>query len=373
MANALFARRARLQSIAALQVRPASSGDPLAVTGIRAWALREPGSGRRYTVVRLETRTGMRGYGECGEAPAHELALVREAIVGQPASAYETAWERMAAAPRLRAAINMAQLDLLGQAAKAPVFQVLGGPTRAKARALAPLDGPAALERAQNRGFRAFSAAAPVNEFRNAGKSYVASVALMMQRLRGAAGEGNDFVLDGGGRLVAGDAQSLAAELESFHMLWFDEPCRLSGLGAVKKIARESVTPLGFGRDIADAGGFQDLLREDAVDILRPSLATHGISAIRRIAALAETYYIAVAPYHDGGPIATAAALHLAASIPNFFIQQIPFPASPADVEMRQQIANVETVREGFLALPDLPGLGLRINEAILDRYQERA
>ncbi|MEZ5401028.1 MAG: mandelate racemase/muconate lactonizing enzyme family protein [Bryobacteraceae bacterium] len=372
MPHPAVARRSRLAAFTALQPR-VSANDPLAISAIKTWPLREPASGRRYTVVRLETVSRMRGYGECRVAPPREVEAVRRAIIGQPASAAEILWQRMGDAPNLRAAINMAQLDLFAQAAKAPLYQVLGGPTRNKARALAPLDGAAALERAQNAGFRAFATPAPAHEFRNAGKSYVSAVATLMNRLRNAAGDGNDFVLDAAAALTPGDAQSLAAELESFHMLWFDEPCPLSNLGAIRKIASENVTPLGFGRRIPAPGGFQDLLREDAVDILRPDLATHGITAIRRIAALAEVYYIAVAPYHDGGPIATAAALHLAASIPNFFIQQVPFPADPRDREMRQQIAAVEAVKDGFLDLPNQPGLGIQVKESVLDKYQEAA
>ena len=92
------------------------------------------------------------------------------------------------------------------------------------------------------------------------------------------------------------------------------------------RIASENVTPVGFGRFAAEAGVFQDLLRSDAVDVVRPDLARHGITQVRRIAAVAEPYYVAVAPFHDGGPIATAAALNLAASLPNFFIQQVPYP-----------------------------------------------
>ncbi len=71
---------------------------------------------------------------------------------------------------------------------------------------------------------------------------------------------------------------------------------------------------------------FQGLLREGLIDLVRPDIAIFGISGVRRIAALAETYYVAVAPRHNGGPIATAAALHIAASIPNFFIQHVPLP-----------------------------------------------
>ena len=79
------------------------------------------------------------------------------------------------------------------------------------------------------------------------------------------------------------------------------------------------MVPLSFGRTISDPGIFQDLLREGLIDLLRPDLLVHGITGIRRLAAMAETYYIDVAPWHNGGPIANAAALHPAASIPNFY------------------------------------------------------
>ena len=67
------------------------------------------------------------------------------------------------------------------------------------------------------------------------------------------------------------------------------------------------------------------------IDVIRADISRYGITRIRRVAALAETYYVGVAPFHDGGPIATAAALNLAASLPNFFIQQLPLPADPQD------------------------------------------
>ena len=78
---------------------------------------------------------------------------------------------------------------------------------------------------------------------------------------------------------------------------------------------------------------------------------------------------------HDGGPIATAAALHLAASLPNFFIQHIPLPADERDRRMRAELVSqpVETVRDGFAALPHGPGLGIEVNESALEKYKETA
>lgn len=116
---------------------------------------------------------------------------------------------------------------------------------------------------------------------------------------------------------------------------------------------------------------FQALLREGLVDVVRPDIGIFGISGVRRIAALAETYYVAVAPRHGGGPVGTAAALHIAACIPNFFIQHVPLPAAEQDRAMRHELlpAALETIVGGFLELTNAPGLGITVNEAALEKY----
>jgi galactonate dehydratase len=139
----------------------------------------------------------------------------------------------------------------------------------------------------------------------------------------------------------------------------------------LRKVGDETVTPLGFGAGIDEAGVFQALLREGLIDVARPDIATFGISGARRIAALAETYYVAVAPRHNGGPVGTAAAIQLAASIPNFFIQQAPIPVAEEDRAMRREIVSpaVETGKDGFLQLGKAPGLGISVNESALEKY----
>lgn len=131
--------------------------------------------------------------------------------------------------------------------------------------------------------------------------------------------------------------------------------------------------PVGLGRFVHDIGVFQDLLRWGSIDLLRPSLGLNSIVKIRRMAAIAETHYVAVAPYHNGGPIATATGIHLAASLPNSFIQQIPFPSSERDAAMRTELVsgNQEVAKEGFAPLVNKPGLGIEVDERALDRYSE--
>jgi galactonate dehydratase len=374
-------RRARLAAASALQgaaTNVAQPNEELRVQAAQAFVVREPVSRRTYTIVRLRTFSGVTGYGEC---VGDQRAWITEArpLVEAPATSFEALARRLPDLGGLGAAINMALLDIVGKAAKAPVYQVLGGPTRFKVRALGPLAGDsdtalvASMKRASAAGYRAFLVPAPPPPSRNQGQAWVLATRRRLEALRGAGGEEVDFVLDGGGQFVPGDAAMAAAALEKFHLLWFDEPCPYLNLGAVKKIAAESVTPLGFGRNIRTGADFQHLLREDSIDVIRPDISLNGISAIRRMAAIAETYYVAAAPYHNGGPIATAAALHLAASLPNFFIQQIPLAEAEEDRRMRAEIAGegLETVKDGFAALPTGPGLGISVDEEALQKYRE--
>lgn len=375
-------RRMRLAASVA-RYAPRDSGSAaqaLAIEQVQAWPVREPSGGRRYTVLRLRTKSGVSGFGECAGVSPSDLAFARERLSGAVATGYEVIDRSLAGRPGVRGAVNMALLDLVGKAAKAPVYQVLGGPTRFRVRALSTLEGAtdealvAALGRAERAGFRCHSVPVPATRSRNQGQAFVLATRSRLEALRAAAPDSN-LVLDAAGALTPGDAANLAEALERFHLLWFDEPCRVSNVGVVAKVAGENVTPLGFGRTLAEPGVFQDLLRESAIDVLRPDISAHGISQIRRLAVMAETWYVAVAPYHAGGPIATAAALHLAACLPNSFAQQIPLPEADADRRMRAELAGraVETVKDGYAELPAGPGLGIDVEESVLEKYRERS
>jgi galactonate dehydratase len=368
-------RRQKLTQWIALQASAATGSDPHQVTDFNVFPLREPVSKRAYTLIRLRTRSGLTGYGECAGVTAAELDKARRAVLGQPATSFGVITTQTS----LDGAITAAMMDIAARAAKTPVYRLLGGPTRTKVRALASLTGgtddelKASMATAQKTGYRAFQVPVPLVNARNQGQAFDRAVKARMQSLRSGT-DNADFVLDGGGRLTAGDASSVAATLERFHLLWFNEPCAATNMRTIQKISDECVTPLGFGRDISDPSIYQDLLREGVVDILRPDLQRTGIPTIRRIASLAETYYTAVAPNHEGGPIGTAIAIQLAASLPNFFIQHVPVPAAEQDRRMRSEMAgaDIEAVRDGFLALPKTPGLGVEINEASLDKYKDR-
>ena len=345
------------------------------ITHVDAFPLREPTSRRAYTLVRIRTNSGLAGIGECSTASRTDLEHARQALIGRAATAYAG----VSLGSPLQAAVIAAMLDIVGQACSAPVYRVLGGPTRYKIRVMTSLTGSteaepeASLSTGLKAGFRAFQVPAPAPAARNQGQAYVRSVRARLKTLSAAAGDDVDFVLDGAGLLSPGDAASLAAELEDFHLLWFDEPCPLSDLPRVRRISETTVTPLGFGRKINQPHTFQDLLREEILDVARPDLLRMSILEISRIAALAETYYVAMAPHHEGGPVATATAIHLAASLPNFFIQHIPSPGSEADQAMRSELLTrpVGIASEGFAALISGHGLGITVNEKALEKYKD--
>jgi len=348
-------RRARLRASIAPQAA-AAAGKPgaLDIAEIRHFPVREPGSGNRYSLLRVTTRSGLSGWGECGYDPNVDVKALQAAWAGKPAHAYAT----ITPSTPMRAALDIALLDILGKAVNAPIYRVLGGPTRNKVRAYSsPYSQPFPVA--------VIDVPAPVS--RNQGQAYQNRILELVK----AVPADRDFVLEGRGLLTPGDAASVAATVETRHPLWFDEPCSHSNIEALRKVAGETVVPLGFGAGIDDPGVFQALLREGLIDLVRPDIGLYGIGGARRVAALAEPYYVAVAPRHNGGPVLTAAAIHLAASIPNFFIQHVPAPMAEQDRAMRGEIVSpsLEKGNGGFLELTTSPGLGITVNEAALEKY----
>ncbi len=257
----------------------AAPTDKRAIANLRGWRLHEPSSGRRYTVLRLETREGIVGYGEGGPAPHAEILEARTAAVGRRPNETEFIRHRLAAFPAMEAAVNNAFLDILAKAANTPVYQVLGGPTRFKARVLASLEGPSTealeiqLKRAMHSGFKAFTVPIPSRDSMPRMQSDVDAIRARIDRMRSVTGPDMDFVLDAAAALTPGDAALLATSFEKHHLMWLDEPTPVLTSDGLGKITQESVMPVGLGRFVHDIGMFQDLLRWGAIDLLRPSLA----------------------------------------------------------------------------------------------------
>jgi len=357
-AVAAIHRRRSLLLAQARQQAGSAAASPHAITSVRAFQVAASQTNSAYIVLQIRTVSGLTGYGECRALTSAQLKATADTVIGRAATSYEVLDPLVPRA--VRGALNIALLDILGKATNTPVYRILGGPTRNKARAIARLNGDtdaqvaADLNRQFALGFRAFLLPIPAPGTHIQVSDFVHAAVARFEAMR-AAQPTADLALQCSAELPAGNAAALATALEKQHPLWFDEPCAVSNIATLHKISDETVVPLGFGRDIADGGTYQQLLREGVIDLLRLDVHTHGITGMRKLAALAETYYVDVAPWHEGGPIANAAALHAAASIPNFYIAQLTNPAAG-------------TVRDGYFTLSAAPGLGVEVDERELQK-----
>jgi galactonate dehydratase len=372
-------KRRKLAGGVAVFASPAETNHPLKIVEFRAWRVKEPVSNRRYTVVRLQSQGGTSGYGEGGPALGAEIAEARSAAMGRRATESEFIRATLHRLPALEAAVGNAMLDLVSRAKNVPIYQYLGGPVRYKARLLAHLEGKTAseaapsLERAQRQGFQAFTMAMPQRDAMIPLRAYVDLVRKHVAEMQGSAGASAEWVLDGEGAMTPGDAASVAVALEGTHPIWFDEPTDVITVDGLAKIVEESVMPIGLGRAITDIVGFQSLLASGSLNIVRPSLGLNSLTKIKRVAAIAETHYVAIAPFFNGGPIGAMAGVHLNAALINAYAQQIPVPTSDRDAAMRAEITSglKESGDKGFFALINRPGLGFDVNEKALDAYSE--
>jgi len=374
------ARRRKLPGAGVAVFAPPDATDhPLKIVGLHAWRVKEPVSNRRYTVVRLESQGGTSGYGEGGPALAAEIAAARGAVMGRRATDSEIIRAALGHVPSMEAAVGNAMLDLVSRAKSVPIYQYLGGPVRYKARLLAHLEGKTAvesepsLERAKRQGFQAFTMAASQRDAMIPLRAYVDLVRKHVADMQVLAGSAAEWVLDGEGAMTPGDAATVAVALERLHPIWFDEPTGVITPDGLSKIVDESVMPIGLGRAITEIGGFQRLLAGGSVNIVRPDLGRNSLTKIKRVAAIAETHYVAIAPFHNGGPIGAMAGIHLNAALIHAYAQQIPVPASDRDASMRAEITSglKEAGDKGFFALINRPGLGFEVNEKALDAYSE--
>jgi galactonate dehydratase len=375
-------------------VTPSPTGGQLRITDAKSYVVQEPaGKRRHYVFLRLETAAGIHGIGEVATAGGEPTAFlsrlpaIRQALLGKDASSIEAHWLEMEARDPtgrkflrpLQAAVNTALWDVYGKSLGSPVYRFSGGPTRTKVRVYAEIEASSGTDLAATArqlvaaGVRAVRISLSELGTLEDGPRRVRPLIRRMERLRSDLGDEADLILDCKGRLPASDAATLAAALEPLHFLWLSDPCNSVDRGLYAKLSSETVTPLGITGAIRDATEAMEFLRQHAIDVIETPLAEGGgMSGLRRIANMAETYYVALAPAAGDGPVATAAGVQFAATVSNFYILGMRLPLEEENRKMRQELhqSSLETAKEGFLELPMKAGLGIELNPAALERYR---
>ncbi|MCP5058775.1 MAG: mandelate racemase/muconate lactonizing enzyme family protein [bacterium] len=185
--------------------------------------------------------------------------------------------------------------------------------------------------------------------------------------IREAVGNEADILIGTHGQMTPSVSRRLAKRLEQFDPLWLEEPCPPENAEEMARIAASTTIPVATGERLAFIHDFHRLFSQGACAFAQPDLGScGGISGARQIAALAEAHYVLMAPHVWGGPIITAAALQLDAAIPNFLIQESIHKSGLFFDELLKEPFVWE---DGDLLLPERPGLGVEIDEKKLEEY----
>jgi galactonate dehydratase len=341
---------------------------------------------RNLTFVELRTDEGLTGVGEVrmlghtdallgylaeaedrhilGADPFCIEALVQRMYRGDYARAGEIAMSAIAC-------VEIACWDIVGQALGQPVHRLLGGAVRERIRAYAngwytverePGEFAAAARTVVERGYRALKldpfGAGHLELDRD---ERLRSIGLV-EAVRDAVGPDVDVLVEMHGRFTPAVAVALARDLEPFAPGWIEEPVPPENLRALAKVSERVTTPVATGERLHTRYDFRELFELQAADIIQPDI-THlgGLWETRKLAATAETSYVLVAPHNVGGPVATAANLHLAACTPNFKIQE--HFNDFADAWVRDVAPGLPEVGDdGCFPVPTAPGLGVRVD-----------
>ncbi len=350
----------------------------------------------RYLLVKVETDTGIYGLGESGawgflEASGAAIEKFGRYLVGQDPLRIEHHWQYMyrfshfrgAAIMGALSAIDIALWDIMGKHFNAPVHQLLGGKVRDKARVYYHVFGETKDELtdgivdAKNRGFTAVGHLTPfLDEERNVPyfKTHadkISDAIDTVRRYREAVGNDVDLCIEIHRRLTPTEAVQLGNGIEQFHPFFYEDPVTPDNFDEMEYVADKISIPIATGERFSSLWEFEMALSRNSVQYVRPDVClVGGISGARKIAALAEARHVGVVPHNPLSPVSTAACLQIAATAPNFALQEYPIGEDvPPKSDMVTGIA--EHDGNGYLVISDAPGIGLELKEDAVEKCPE--
>lgn len=350
---------------------------------------------RNWVLVRVSTDEGLHGWGEASipgsveavEAAIHSLADLY--LIGRDPAGIEAHWHGMHHAWRWKggpilltaiAGLEGALWDIEGKRLGVPVYRLLGGPIRDRVRIYAShwihhaetLDQVAAeAKEAVRRGFNAFKwSPFPRNKYPGDEARTIAEGRERMAVAREAVGSNVEIMVEAAEQFTPRSALRAANAIAEFNPFWFEEPIPRENSKALAELKQQFPVPIATGENLLARWEFRELLELSAADVIQPDLVhAGGITEVRKIASLADTYYVPVAPHNSGGPIATLTSLHLMAAIPNFLILE----QMEEEREIRAAASTVPLeFEDGCFKVPTGPGWGTDLNLEALAEYPYR-
>jgi len=274
--------------------------------------------------------------------------------------------------------IEQALWDIVGKACKQPVYNLLGGRCRDRIRVYAngwsyqmkePADYARAAEKVVQQGFDALKLDPLPSPWRTwIPKEQEERAVRVVKAVRDAVGPKVDILIDQHRRLAPMHAIRLDRRLAEFGLYWMEESCQAEYPDELAQIRRETGLPMVIGEATYTKTGFRPLLEKRVADILNPDVAcVGGILELKEIAAMAEPYLVAMSPHnYNSTLVALASTVHASAVMPNFIITEYFLPF----VEFCDRISpNQLKPKNGYIALPTAPGLGVDVDEEALKQH----
>jgi galactonate dehydratase len=349
----------------------------------------------RWLFLKIETDEGITGWGEPvieGKAATVKTAVeeLMENLVGKNPMNIEDHWNMMYRSGFYRggpilmsaiAGIDQALWDIKGKFYNAPIHQLLGGKARDTMKVYSwiggdrPSEVAVAAQKMKDQGFTAIKMNATeelqyVDSFEK-----IDAVVQRVAAIREAVGNSLDIGIDFHGRVHKPMAKVLAKELEPFHPMFIEEPVLPENNEALREIANHVSIPIATGERMFSRWDFKKILQDGYVDIIQPDLShAGGITECKKIISMAEAYDVAAAPHCPLGPIALAACLQVDATCHNAFIQEQSLAIhynQGSDLLDYIVDKNVFKYENGFVKIPEGPGLGIEINEEHVRKMAE--
>ncbi|MBT3270074.1 galactonate dehydratase [Candidatus Poribacteria bacterium] len=364
------------------------------ITDLKVYRMAAPtGGSTNWTFVRIETDEGIHGIGEASlqykdDALEAELLDFRKYLIGKDPFRIDHIWTSLyrrvtwsggAVTISAISAIDLALWDIKGKALGVPVYELVGGESHDRIRIYANgwfegADGPESYaEKAAAAVADGYTAIKlyPFSGTQGAGQDRLSRGTAVVAAVREAVGPDIEIAIDIRARMNMWSARRVAQRLEPYDIAWLEEPVMFDNVDSIAQLAREVSVPVATGEQLYTRWEFRALLEQNAVGIIQPDIChAGGMSELRKIAAMAETYYVMVVPHNSNGPISTVASLHLDMSIPNSYLQEVFVNWLPVYDEV---LTNPLVIEDGQCRPPDGPGWGTDIDEDALAQYPPAA
>jgi galactonate dehydratase len=281
-------------------------------------------------------------------------------------------------------AIDIALWDIRGQQLGLPIYDLLGGSIRNSIALYTHPDGnfdpeniAAACRKIVAQGFTTVKTGPFPNYCPEGVQAYISGQVdeageelgvAMIAAMREAVGPGIEILIDCHGQFDVPTAIRLAGRLEPYHIGWFEEPLPPESLHALRQVRERTNVPICVGERMYTRFDFLPVLEGRLAEFIMPDVTwTGGISELKKISTLAETYHIPVSPHDAGGPVNIAAGAHVMATVPNFYKLEI----SRARLDLYPLMMDHPfDIRDGHLNLSSRPGLGFEMNLEFLRERQ---